>query len=72
MREIQALLAESYDIEVLPDFISSVTDEVMAETISWQNRPLETMYPVVFFDSLRVKIRDDSGARASKFAWRMR
>jgi transposase-like protein len=60
-REIQAFLAESYGSEVSPDFISSVTDEVMAETIAWQNRPLEAMYPVVFFDSLRVKIRDDAG-----------
>lgn len=42
-----------------PDFISSVTDEVMAEAIAWQSRPLEAMYPVVFFDALRVKIRSD-------------
>jgi len=59
VREIQAFLAESYGTEVSPDFISSVTDEVMAETLAWQNRPLEPMYPVVFFDALRVKIRDD-------------
>lgn len=59
VREIQAFLAESYGTEVSPDFISSVTDEVMAEALSWQSRPLETMYPVVFFDALRVKIRDD-------------
>ncbi|MEM5373574.1 transposase, partial [Paraburkholderia azotifigens] len=31
----------------------------LAETLAWQNRPLEVMYPVVFFDALRVKIRDD-------------
>lgn len=61
VREIQAFLAENYGTEVSPDFISSVTDEVMAETIAWQNRPLEAMYPVVFFDALRVKIRDDGG-----------
>ncbi|WP_454739020.1 IS256 family transposase [Cupriavidus necator] len=59
VREIQAFLAESYGTEVSPDFISSVTDEVMAETIACQNRPLEAMYPVVFFDALRVKIRSD-------------
>ena len=52
VREIQAFLAESYGTEVSPDFISSVTDEVMTETIAWQNRPLEAMYPVVFFDAL--------------------
>ncbi|WP_414016467.1 IS256 family transposase [Burkholderia vietnamiensis] len=59
LREIQGFLAEHYGTEVSPDFISSVTDEVMAEALSWQSRPLETMYPVVFFDALRVKIRDD-------------
>ncbi|WP_415913767.1 IS256 family transposase, partial [Paraburkholderia sp. J63] len=59
VREIQAFLAESYGTEVSPDFISSVTDEVMAEALTWQSRPLEAMYPVVFFDALRVKIRDD-------------
>jgi hypothetical protein len=46
VREIQAFLAESYGTEVSPDFISSVTDEVMAETLAWQSRPLEAMYPV--------------------------
>ncbi len=61
VREIQGFLAEHYGTEVSPDFISSVTDEVMAEALSWQNRPLEPMYSVVFFDdALRVKIRDDS------------
>lgn len=59
VREIQGFLAEHYGTEVSPEFISSVTDEVMAEALSWQSRPLETMYPVVFFDALRVKIRDD-------------
>jgi transposase-like protein len=59
VREIQAFLAETYGTDVSPDFISSVTDEVMAETLAWQSRPLEPMYPVVFFDALRVKIRDD-------------
>lgn len=59
VREIQAFLAESYGTEVSPDFISSVTDEVMAEAMAWQSRPLEVMYPVVFFDALRVKIRSD-------------
>lgn len=61
VREIQAFLAESYGTEVSPDFISSVTDEVLAETIASRNRPLEAMYPVVFVDALRVKIRDDGG-----------
>ena len=68
VREIRAFLAESYGTEISPDFISSVTDEVMAEALSWQSRPLETMYPVVFFDALRVKIRADSVARTGTIA----
>lgn len=36
---------------------------IQAEVTAWQNRPLETMYPVVFFDALRVKIRDDGVVR---------
>jgi putative transposase len=63
MREIQGFLLESYAVEVSPEFISSVTDAVMAEVIAWQARPLEPMYPVVFFDALRVKIKEDAVVR---------
>src|SRR5690606_3055752 len=59
VREIQAVLAETYGTEVSTELISEVTDEVMAETVAWQNRSLGRMYPVVFFDALRVKIRAD-------------
>ena len=47
----------------LPDLISRVTDAVLDEVREWQNRPLDTVYPVVFFDALRVKIRDESVVR---------
>ena len=63
VREIQRHLAEMYTVEVSPEFISKVTDEVMAEVVAWQARPLEAMYPVVFFDALRVKIREDGVVR---------
>ena len=63
MREIQGFLLESYGTEVSPEFISSVTDAVMAEVTSWQARALEPMYPVVFFDALRVKIKEDAVVR---------
>ena len=63
VREIQAFLAEQYGTEVSPEFISSVTDAVMTEVTAWQARPLEPMYPVVFFDALRVKIREDAVVR---------
>ena len=63
MREIQGFLLESYGVEVSPEFISSVTDAVMKEVTAWQSRPLEVMYPVVFFDALRVKIKEDAVVR---------
>ncbi len=59
VREIQGHLAELYGTEVSPDFISKVTDAVLDEVRDWQSRPLDPVYPVVFFDALRVKIRDE-------------
>jgi putative transposase len=59
VREIQAYLKEIYGTEVSPDLISRVTDAVMDEVKEWQNRPLEALYPIVFFDALRVKVRDE-------------
>ena len=64
VREIQGFLAEMYSVDVSPDLISSVTDAVMSEVSAWQTRPLEPMYPVVFFDALRVKIREDAVVRS--------
>ena len=63
VRDINAMLEQQYRIEVSPDFISSVTDAVHAEVTEWQNRPLERMYPLVFFDALRVRIRDEGTVR---------
>jgi putative transposase len=63
VREIQAFLSEMYATEVSPDFISTVTDVVAAEIAAWQARPLERVYPVIFFDALRVKIRDEGTVR---------
>lgn len=60
VREIQGYLAETYGTEVGHDLISTVTDGVLAEVTAWQSRPLEPVYPVVFFDALRVKTREDN------------
>jgi transposase-like protein len=60
VREIQGYLAETYGTEVGHDLISTVTDGVLAEVAAWQSRPLEPVYPVVFFDALRVKTREDN------------
>jgi len=64
VREIQGFLAEMYAVEVSPDLISTVTDGIVAEVTAWQSRSLERMYPVVFFDALRVKIRDEATVRS--------
>jgi len=64
VREIQGFLADMYAVEVSPDLISTVTDGIVAEVTTWQSRPLERMYPVVFFDALRVKIRDEATVRS--------
>ena len=64
MREIQAFLKETYAVDVSPDLISTVTDAIVAEVTAWQRRPLEPLYPVVFFDALRVKIRDEAVVRS--------
>ena len=63
VREVQGFLTDQYGVDVSPEFISSVTDAVMAEVGAWQARPLEPMYPVVFFDALRVKVSEDGVVR---------
>jgi len=64
VREIREHLEELYQVEVAPSFISAVTDEVLEEVTAWQSRPLERCYPVVIFDALRVKIRDEGTVRS--------
>lgn len=58
-REIQAHLEELYQVEVSPDVISTVTEAVLEDVRAWQQRPLDGCYPVVIFDAMRVKIRDE-------------
>jgi putative transposase len=62
-REIVGHLQELYGIDVSPDLISAVTDAVLEEIAAWQARPLEAAYPLVFFDALRVKVRDEGLVR---------
>jgi len=63
VREIQGHLRQLYGLDVSPDLISTVTDEVLSEVEQWQQRPLEPMYPIVYFDALRLKIRDEGSVR---------
>ena len=62
-REIQAHVRELYGLEISPDLVSTVTDSVLDEVKAWQSRPLEAVYAVVYFDALRVKIRDEGTVR---------
>lgn len=63
VREIQGHLRELYGIDVSPDLVSAVTDAVLEQVAEWQNRPLDAVYALVFFDALRVKIRDEGVVR---------
>jgi len=56
---IQATIKDIYNVEISAELVSRVTDEVKGLVEEWRNRPLEPLYPVVFFDALRVNIRDE-------------
>jgi len=63
VREIRGHLEELYGVDVSPDLISRVTDEMMDEVREWQSRPLDEVYPIIILDALRVKIRDEGTVR---------
>jgi len=58
-RDIQNHIKEIYDVDVSPELVSQVTNEIINEVKEWQARPIDTMYPVVFFDAIVVKGRTD-------------
>lgn len=58
-RDIQFHLKDIYGIEVSPDLISSVTEKVMEDIKVWQTRPLARLYPIVYLDAVRIKVRDN-------------
>jgi transposase-like protein len=62
-RDIQAHVRELYGLDISPNLVSAVTDSVQDEVKAWQSRPLERVYAVVYFDALRVKIRDEGTVR---------
>ena len=63
VREIQGHLEELYGVDASPALISRITDTVLETAREWQLRPLEVCYPLVFFDAIRVKIRDEGLVR---------
>jgi putative transposase len=62
-REIQQHLEEIYHVEVSPGLISSVTDEVLDEVKTWQNRQLDAVYPIMYLDAIQFKVRDNGHVR---------
>ena len=63
VRDIAAHLSDLYGIQIGRDTISRVTDAVLEDVEAWRTRPLETVYPIVYFDALRVKVREDRSVR---------
>ena len=58
-RDIQGHLEQMYNVEVSPSLISNVTDAVSEDGKEWQSRPLDPVYPIVFFDAIVAKVRDN-------------
>lgn len=59
LSDIQQQLFELYDTQISSSFISNVTEAVIDDVRAWQNRPLESVYPIVFFDCIVVKVKED-------------
>lgn len=58
-REIQAHVEEIYGAEISPTHVSHITDRIINLVTEWQSRPLEKVYPIVFFDAIHYKVRDN-------------
>ena len=63
VRDISAHLGDLYDVQIGRDTISNITDAVLADVEAWRTRPLDEVYPIVYFDALRVKVREDRSVR---------
>jgi putative transposase len=64
VRDIESHLTDLYGVQIKRDTISRVTDAVLADVEAWRTRPLEAVYPIVYFDALMVKIREDRSVRS--------
>ena len=60
-REIEQHVKEIYGVEISPQFVSRVTEELQQQITEWQSRPLERVYPIIFVDGLRVAVRTEKG-----------
>jgi putative transposase len=64
VRDIAGHLQDLYGVEIARDTISRVTDAVLEDVAAWRTRPLEQVYPIVYFDALMVKVREDRSVRS--------
>lgn len=69
IRDIQMHIEDIYGANISPTLISHITDKIQTLAVEWQNRPLEAVYPIVFFDALYYKVRDESKRVISKAAY---
>lgn len=58
-RDMQSFLREKYDIDVSPEFISSVCESLSAGVQEWRTRPLQAVWPILYLDALFLKVRDE-------------
>ena len=58
-RDIQDTLIELYDVDVSPTLISKITDKIWDKVEEWQNRPLASIYPIIYLDAIHIKLRRD-------------
>lgn len=65
-RDIQELVRELYDVEVSATLISEVTADLDAEVTAWRTRPLESVWPIIYFDGIVVHARGDDGRVAQR------
>jgi transposase-like protein len=63
VRDIEAHLGSLYGVQIGRDTISRVTDRVLEEIAAWRARPLEAIYPIVYFDALMVKMTEDRSVK---------
>jgi putative transposase len=68
-RDIQSHIQELYGLDVSATLVSNITDKIVNTATEWQNRPLETMYPIVFFDAIHYKVKDETKRVISKAAY---
>ena len=63
-RDIQSHVEEIYGLEISPTTVSRITDSIVVHAKEWQSRPLSEIYPIVFFDAIHYKVREDGKVRS--------